>query len=614
MFEPDNRSLLLSALRPPLGYRFDRGIATTYTMDFLSALSAPLALAGYWVADNVETQHVDHISICDAIESVRSRLDIFVQAGATESTLGAKVPTPLVTLLEPMIHEVRRPAKGRLFHPKLWLLRFEHSSEKPMYRCVVLSRNLTQDRSWDLVLTLDSRSDEYSKNPQNEQLVRLVESLPERTTLPLPAERVIAIEQFARELSSVHWDLPEGFENVHFLAYGVPGLRSEKPENTFEGKSHLVISPFASDSALTRILRKATGEVHLVTRVETAQQLSSELRARMSIHVLDMPTLDSTEHVGTAALDAVRTFDDVHAKGYLVEFRNDAYFYVGSANATDAAFSGNTEILVELRGSRKVFGIESVFGDNSSFRNALTRWTSDEPPLKPTAADEHQRLMQAYLVDVAATGFELDATESAGQWRCRLRSIHPTPALPEQLSDCELRVGPVFSLNEGYLVSPSSRLDVNFAACDLSSVSAFVRLLLMPAGRPMSEAVSTTVRCELRGTPASRQQDIMVKLIDTPEKLLRFLQLILALGQKEALNLSDLIEDSASTSTSWAISEKGLLESLIEALARDPEALVRLSPVIQRIIETGDKNEVLPEGWIEVWSAITTAQKQLESA
>ena len=614
MLEPDNRSLLLSALRPPLGYRFDRGIATTYTMDFLSALSAPLALAGYWVADNVEAQHVDHISICDAVESVRSRLDIFVQAGATEATLGAKVPTPLVALLEPVIHEVRRPAEGRLFHPKLWLLRFEHPTEKPWYRCLVLSRNLTQDRSWDLVLTLDSRPNGHSKNQQNEQLVRLVESLPERTTLTLPAERVGAIEQFAKELSSVHWELPEGFEHVHFLAYGVPGLRSEKPENTFEGKSHLIISPFASDSALTRILRKATGEVHLVTRVETAQQLSSEVRSRISIHVLDMPTLDSAAHVDTAALDAIRTFDDVHAKGYLIEFKNDAYFYVGSANATDAAFSGNTEILVELRGSRKEFGIEAVFGENSSFRNALTRWTSDEPPLTPPAGDEHHRLMQAYLVDVAAVGFEMDATEYAGQWRCRLRSRHPLPAPPKQLSECELKVSPVFSLNEGYLVSPQSHIDIDFAPCDLSSVSAFVRITLSPAGQSMSEAVSTTARCELRGTPTSRQQVIIVKLIDTPEKLLRFLHLILALGQKEALNLSDLIESSSSQSTSWAISDRGLLESLVEALARDPEALARLSPVIERIIETGDKNKVLPERWNEVWSAISIAKKQLETA
>jgi hypothetical protein len=57
-----------------------------------------------------------------------------------------------------------------------------------------------------------------------------------------------------------------------------------------------------------------------------------------------------------------------------------------------------------------------------------------------------------------------------------------------------------------------------------------------------------------------------------------------------------------------------LLESLIEALARDPEALARLSPVIERIIETGDKNKVLPERWNEVWSAISIAKKQLETA
>lgn len=202
MFEPDNRSLLLTALRPPLGYRFDYGIATTYTLDFLSALSAPLALAGYWVSDNLDTNQVDQVSICDALDAVRSRLDIFVQSGNIETRANVKAPSPLVALLEPMIHEVKRPRPGRLFHPKLWLLRFAHDSEPTVYRCLVLSRNLTQDRSWDLVLTLESDSEMRTKNPNNDHLIRLVESLPSRTTIPLASSQVDRIQQFAQELVS----------------------------------------------------------------------------------------------------------------------------------------------------------------------------------------------------------------------------------------------------------------------------------------------------------------------------------------------------------------------------------------------------------------------------
>ena len=114
--------------------------------------------------------------------------------------------------------------------------------------------------------------------------------------------------------------------------------------------------------------------------------------------------------------------------------------------------------------------------------------------------------------------------------------------------------------------------------------------------------------------PATRQQDVIVRLIDTPEKLLRFLQLLLALGQKEAVNLSDMLVGGVSGNSAWVIADRGVLESLVEALARDPEALVRLAPVIQRIIETGDKHKVLPDGWHDLWSAITLARTQLAAS
>ena len=94
----------------------------------------------------------------------------------------------------------------------------------------------------------------------------------------------------------------------------------------------------------------------------------------MNIFVLDVSSTADNSPEFNSAVEAARTFDDIHAKVYLVELKSDAYVYVGSANATDAAFSGNTEILAELQGNRKVFGIDQVFGEDSAFRNALTLW------------------------------------------------------------------------------------------------------------------------------------------------------------------------------------------------------------------------------------------------
>ena len=54
MLEPRDRLLLLEALRPPEGFRFDQGLGTTYTLDLLALLTAPLAFT--WFEQGGEDQ------------------------------------------------------------------------------------------------------------------------------------------------------------------------------------------------------------------------------------------------------------------------------------------------------------------------------------------------------------------------------------------------------------------------------------------------------------------------------------------------------------------------------------------------------------------------------
>ncbi len=41
------------------------------------------------------------------------------------------------------------------FHPKFWLLKYLSDQGEILYRIIILSRNLTFDRSWDLAVSLD---------------------------------------------------------------------------------------------------------------------------------------------------------------------------------------------------------------------------------------------------------------------------------------------------------------------------------------------------------------------------------------------------------------------------------------------------------------------------
>ena len=61
------------------------------------------------------------------------------------------------------MHGVSAP-QGGVFHPKFWLLRYlpQDSGGPARYRLLVLSRNLTYDRSWDTMLRLDASLDAES--------------------------------------------------------------------------------------------------------------------------------------------------------------------------------------------------------------------------------------------------------------------------------------------------------------------------------------------------------------------------------------------------------------------------------------------------------------------
>ena len=147
MLEPESRRLLLDALRPPVGYELDRAVGTTFTLDLISLLAAPLGFAMF------DRESADGRLVCDPmalLQSVRryaDRIDIFCQAG--------KIAVPpqhraLLTYLESSVHEVRpRRHPDAIFHPKVWAIRYRRTGEPPqaeghvIYRILCLSRNLT---------------------------------------------------------------------------------------------------------------------------------------------------------------------------------------------------------------------------------------------------------------------------------------------------------------------------------------------------------------------------------------------------------------------------------------------------------------------------------------
>ena len=177
MLEPDGRAALTEQLRPPSGFQLAHAVATTFTLDLTTALSVPLAFAAHRVRESR-----DPIAILDAVRRAADKIDVFAQAG---QVFEPRVASDLFALLEPMIHPARAPRPNMLFHPKVWVLEYADGDARS-YRMLCASRNLTNDRSWDLVVRLDGiATDEPTE--QSAPLGAFVRALPAMSVQPLPA-------------------------------------------------------------------------------------------------------------------------------------------------------------------------------------------------------------------------------------------------------------------------------------------------------------------------------------------------------------------------------------------------------------------------------------------
>src|SRR5438034_8824379 len=112
MLEPEVRQLLLDALRPPAGYELDQAVGTTYSLDLMSLLAAPLGFALFDREAADGRLIADPISLIEAVRRSADRIDIFCQAGQIA------VPSEhraIMTYLESSIHQVVPPNQKAIF-------------------------------------------------------------------------------------------------------------------------------------------------------------------------------------------------------------------------------------------------------------------------------------------------------------------------------------------------------------------------------------------------------------------------------------------------------------------------------------------------------------------
>ena len=596
MLAPDKRALLLDALRPPPGYSLDRAVGTTFTLDLEAALMVPLAYAGFRFDDNP-----DPIEIMEALRRMSGRLDIFCQAGAISA---AAWPSDLVALLENSIHEVRRPRPNRIFHPKVWALRFSDPSDGPCYRLVVLSQNLSASRSWDTILWFDGKPQGRRPIADNAPLGRLIASLSDFAVVELPPERRDALATLSEDLRRVYWELPDGARQVNFHPIGIPGHRSFPVEEHFSGYRKLVVSPFIREKFIDAVLVPTPQRAVLISRGEELDKLQADRLKGLDVYELDPASQLSADDDEEPKN---RTFlTNLHAKVFVIESARLAHLFVGSANATEGAFSGNVEFLCELVGPVAKFGVDALAGDEAPLRSMLTSYVASEvAEVDLTSTDG--RALEGLLIDIAGqVGFRTTITRQADGWAPRITTDSELPQLP---AGANVTIAAHNRPTETYELRPGQPVEIDLPPREIADVTAFLQLTARRTEEGKVVERSTVICSQLDGEPDDRYHEIFARQIDTPEKFMRLLALLMGFA---AGNVVGNVSGEGSWGGNWSTGTgQGVLELLARALSENPESIDHLATIVEHLRGSSNGTAVLPPGWDDVWIPALEARRAM---
>lgn len=610
MLEPQSRRLLLDALAPPLGYRFDRAIGTTFTLDLLALLTAPLAFSLIDMTEDEGGQPVvDPLALLEAARRHAGRIAIFTDAGHVSVP---KPGQPLFALLEGSVVPVVAPRAGGLFHPKVWLVRYVTEGEPAALRLLCSSRNLTFDRAWDALLVLDGQvsNDEVA---QSRPLAHFLAALPGLAVQP-PSVRVGEdTASLALDAGRTRFRAPEGLEVAAFHPMGIDSGAGDPLSGRIDRL--LVVSPFVGGPRLKKLAGSRSSNTLVSRPEELATVPPSELAGYAEVLVLsDSAVPEVREEEADTPPDTPPA--GLHAKLFVADAGWDARLWMGSANATDQAFGANVEFMVELSGRKHVCGIDAILAEGSrqvpGMRAMLDDYRMHAAPTEPDPDEESQRhLLEKARSAIAGTPMRavVEGASTGGQFDLMLQSS------PEHHLSLPAGVTVVcqpvsLGLNravELHAVGPAHAIFTGLSVRELSAFFAVTITLDLGGG-----VERFTLAVPLDGAPPGRSSAVLSQLLRDRRDLLRFLLLLLAADESRmSERLNDLRHLLGSGSADGAGEGSGLplLEPLLHALASDPGRIDQIARLVEELQRSPEGRERFPEGFDDVWPAVVAARQ-----
>lgn len=614
MLEPHDRRQLLDCLRPPEGYSLDAAVGTTYTLDLLALLTAPVAFTFFDWEDESGRPTANPHALLAAIRRNADRMALFCQAGRIAIPSGHKL---LYSYLEDSVFEAMPQDERGAFHPKVWFLRYTAPDEPVRYRLLCLSRNLTFDRSWDTALvlegTLQDRKRAYSRN---RPLSEFLSALPKLALRPVPERVKQMIRLIRREILKVEFELPDGFHDLQFWPLGIEGADSWPFEERRSDRL-LVVSPFLSFGCLNRLDNEGDNNV-IISRSDSLESLSLQ-RLKHFSQFYSLNTGAEAEPDGEDATDTAPQSPllGLHAKLYVVDQGWNSVVLTGSANATDAAFSRNVEFLTELVGKKSRVGVEALLSKEKGqlkFLDLLQEFTPGELTKPDSVKERLERAVEDTSRAIAQVALEARVESGANADEFVLRLCFPPAARLKVSSAVQIRCWPI-SLSEDCAVAINETKSplASFEHITLVSLTSFFAFHVEAAAGETRVTHRFVLNLPLVNAPAARKDAVLQSLLSNRKAVLRLFLMLLFGDAPAEPGEQSTISDLSGNGQRGDTAATPLLECLMRALDRSPHRIEDIARLVEDLRHARNGHDLLPQGFEKIWPAIAAVRAKLQT-
>lgn len=585
-------------LQPPPGYEIDYAVATTYSLDLYALLSIPLAM---YYRQNLDSEiSENNFQILEAIQNLHKHLKIFVHKG--KIALPKSTSVSLLAFVEKCVIEVMPNSAYQSFHPKVWVLRFKESgTRQSLYRVIVMSRNLTFDKSYDIAYWMEGIPEGGAK-PENKELVQLMHILNRNSEF--------SHRTFIRDLAKVPFKIDEPFQS-----YGFSLLPTKSWEKTIDADKiyakRLVISPFLSARKVTLLNEKSKAKLILFSRKNELDKLPVDLISRIEPYCFEQEIVnhhlyEKAEEGEQDEYNGGEWDNNLHAKLYLRQDSTNTYWDFGSANCSNAAFGGNHEFLIHLASGWREADIDAIKAELTHEYNGVRVFKPYEriSEVFDALIEEDFRTIEYELLKCITNSTLFDAWVEPNE---KYYDLHLQIELPGVFNKggYQLSCNPLGLKSNTQLVE--SKQVISFNEMPLHKLTSFIHWQISAAGK--GRTIDMVTKIDIRNMPEYRLSNILRSIIDRPEK---FMALLMALLSNEPQSIS-LPNDDDSNAIGTKVSGRGLskspqfdtpiYEELLINLSRNPERLIRLSEVIEKLVELNEQ-EIIPTEFTRIWETI----------